>query len=394
MKAARIVDAGASRFVRFVTSVAGLTLVGIIVLAVALRSQRDGFNPLNDQGSQMLCAQATGDALAYCGGRMNAQAMNVTGKLFFRDPGHATHPAGTNNSDPYFVEKVIGGGNDSSLRLTINDDPNEAFDIWGDSCRAGDCGGQGVRRHQFRADGNALHSGAVIAGGGYNGTANPWHFSHGLHARNPDGRWSHFAWNDGRNYVRGDTIHDNDLFAGTVNTRRIDGGQVCIGGGCRANGSPGAGAAPGPAASRAALTVVGGNFGSSRVRMHPAGPGAGWYGVIQADDVHGRLHHPNGQGLQPWMNIPRPLILNPMGGRVGVGNVQPPYNPQATLHVAGNALVEGVLCVGAQCLRESDIAALRRGAEGPNLQEEERKLAQTPKRVHDGRTATHNGLVS
>ena len=51
----------------------------------------------------------------------------------------------------------------SSLRLTINDEADESFEIWGDSCRTTGCGGPGVMKHKFGATGDAQHNGKVIA---------------------------------------------------------------------------------------------------------------------------------------------------------------------------------------------------------------------------------------
>jgi hypothetical protein len=65
------------------------------------------------------------------------------------------------SSDPYTLEKVQKGNNNSSLRLTINDDRDEAFEIWGDSCLTGDCSGSGAVRHRFVANGDAQHEGNV-----------------------------------------------------------------------------------------------------------------------------------------------------------------------------------------------------------------------------------------
>ncbi len=66
------------------------------------------------------------------------------------------------SSDPYTLEKVKKGVNNSSLRLTINDDRDEAFEIWGDSCLSGNCSGEGAMRHRFGANGDAQHEGNVF----------------------------------------------------------------------------------------------------------------------------------------------------------------------------------------------------------------------------------------
>lgn len=65
------------------------------------------------------------------------------------------------SSDPYTLEKVKNGVNNSSLRLTIKDDRDEAFEIWGDSCLNGNCEGNGAVRHRFVATGDAEHEGNV-----------------------------------------------------------------------------------------------------------------------------------------------------------------------------------------------------------------------------------------
>jgi hypothetical protein len=140
---------------------------------------------------------------------------NLQGRVFFKNGGFSDSPNAANGSDPYYLEKVVAGANASHLRLTIND-ADESFQIWGDSCRSeGGCAGMGSRQHAFRADGGASHKGSVVAGGTENRTTSEtWNFNHGMHARNPDGRWTHFAWKDGVNHIRGDTIQDGAL---TVN---------------------------------------------------------------------------------------------------------------------------------------------------------------------------------
>jgi len=71
---------------------------------------------------------------------------------------------GSTNTDPYSLRKIIHGRDKSSMRLTINDNPNEVFEIWGDSCRNGGCQGEGVVAHKFTADGKAWHKGGLTAG--------------------------------------------------------------------------------------------------------------------------------------------------------------------------------------------------------------------------------------
>jgi hypothetical protein len=67
-------------------------------------------------------------------------------------------------NDPYKLEKLRHGGKDGhSLRMTINDNPNETFQIWGNSCNTTGCRGEGEKQHQFKADGDAWHRGTVKA---------------------------------------------------------------------------------------------------------------------------------------------------------------------------------------------------------------------------------------
>jgi hypothetical protein len=95
-----------------------------------------------------------GDVVSY----MNSDgSVMVGGKL---------HVGKNDNTDPYSIEKIIHGPNDSSLRITVNDDPNESVEIWGDSCRSrGGCAGPGAKRHAFRADGDAEHARNLKVGG-------------------------------------------------------------------------------------------------------------------------------------------------------------------------------------------------------------------------------------
>jgi hypothetical protein len=94
--------------------------------------------------------------------------MNVQNKLFFKDSSFSTAANAQNNTDPYYMEKIVAGGDNSHLRLTINNDPGESFQIWGDSCRAGNCAGPGVEKHRFDASGNVWHKGDMTFDGGNN----------------------------------------------------------------------------------------------------------------------------------------------------------------------------------------------------------------------------------
>jgi hypothetical protein len=86
-----------------------------------------------------------------------AKDVNVQGRLFLGDPSRSDKPNEPNSSDPYFLEKVSKGKDQSSLRLTINDNTDEALEIWGNACAVGDCHGPGAMQHRFQADGSVEH---------------------------------------------------------------------------------------------------------------------------------------------------------------------------------------------------------------------------------------------
>jgi len=78
--------------------------------------------------------------------------INLNGKIVFNP----------DSTDPYTIEKRINGFNQSSLRVTINDDADETFEIWGDGCRAGNCRGDGKPRMSVRADGRTQINGNLV----------------------------------------------------------------------------------------------------------------------------------------------------------------------------------------------------------------------------------------
>jgi chromosome segregation ATPase len=88
---------------------------------------------------------------------------NVQAKLFFGDPEFKTTPTTTNQTDPYFLEK-ISKDNNSHLRLTLLDEPDESFQIWGDACTAGKCDGPGSMKFKFTADGEAYYGKQLCIG--------------------------------------------------------------------------------------------------------------------------------------------------------------------------------------------------------------------------------------
>jgi hypothetical protein len=94
-----------------------------------------------------------------------ANHINIQGRMHFKDSTFSKAGNATNSSDPYYLEKIADNPNTSSLRLTINDDNDESFQIWGGSCRVGNCGGPGEKLHSFDAQGGAYHKGDLTVGG-------------------------------------------------------------------------------------------------------------------------------------------------------------------------------------------------------------------------------------
>ncbi len=106
----------------------------------------------------------TGLAIARSDGTLNDvltvtgdKLTNVYGDIDLRGKLHLGRVDGS--TDPYVIEKKLMAPNQSALRLTMNDNPDEALEIWGDSCSTGNCAGEGVLRHRFQVNGDASHAG-------------------------------------------------------------------------------------------------------------------------------------------------------------------------------------------------------------------------------------------
>lgn len=167
-----------------------------------------------------------------------------------------------NANDPYFLEKISHGNDKSSLRLTINDNSDEKFEIWGNSCGSkSGCGGPGELKHTFDASGGAYHTGNLNVQGNTNlksgvkglGTHLPYtdgtnyisgktlvrggilesqdgmYTKGGKSEHNPKNWGSHFPYTDGNNYIRGNTIVTGNITTvGNLQTNS----NLCIGSTC------------------------------------------------------------------------------------------------------------------------------------------------------------------
>ena len=76
--------------------------------------------------------------------------MYLYGKIHFNDP--------NSKENYYYLQNHTSNNNVNSLRLTINNNPNEKFEIWGNSCKSVQgCKGPGEKAHSFDAQGKASH---------------------------------------------------------------------------------------------------------------------------------------------------------------------------------------------------------------------------------------------
>ena len=97
---------------------------------------------------------------------------------------------GTDDSDPYRLRKVRSSGNFNWLELQLNDDLDESFRIYGNSCDGYGCGEySGNLYHTFDAGGNAYHKGRLTIGGGVGANGKSW-LSYG------NNNMSGYSWTD------------------------------------------------------------------------------------------------------------------------------------------------------------------------------------------------------
>lgn len=140
----------------------------------------------------------------------------------------------------------------------------------------------------------------------------------GKSEHNPENMPTHFNYSDGMNYIRGDTeIRGNTTNIGDLNVRR-------------------------------ALRVAGGANGASRLSVSASGAPNAWFSEIQAENTQGGARV-----------VPNALIINPRGGSVGIGSVDPRYAPKARLHVVGDVRVEDKICIGNTCINEAQFAKIK-----------------------------------
>ncbi len=223
-----------------VVLLAAVAAAGSFASAARARRAAEGFAGDGNGGPPPVCGLISSQFEPACEGDANVQR-----RLFFGDPSMNTvYDWENNSSDSYYLGKVVDGPDRSSLRMTINDNADESFQIWGDACATGDCGGAGALAHKFRADGSAAVAGSLVVGSPDALTAADRGWSGGSYAKGGSlniynrhaGNWTHFPWFDGKNYIRNATQVDGTLGVdGTVNVG--GGAQVCVGGVCVSSGA-------------------------------------------------------------------------------------------------------------------------------------------------------------
>jgi hypothetical protein len=142
---------------------------------------------------------------------------------------------GGDDSDPYRLRKVQGSSNNNWLELQLNDDPNESFRIYGNSCAGFGCVEYSSNLyHSFDAQGNVFHSGNVgigtqnpigkfdIRGNVFIGTSDLSIGSVGSFVQIDQGSFSGNSYSQIRAYSNGGNINNNLVLQST-------GGNVGIG---------------------------------------------------------------------------------------------------------------------------------------------------------------------
>lgn len=143
----------------FVFALLAFLLMALAVAKSSRKTTRDRFDGVTQTyGKQTSCMFTGTDLEDTCSGDAN-----INGRLFFGDPTMNRSYSDKNNTDAYYMQKVVS--DQSSLRLTINDNSDESFQIWGDACGAGNCNGEGRMAHKFQANGNVVSRGDVAVGG-------------------------------------------------------------------------------------------------------------------------------------------------------------------------------------------------------------------------------------
>jgi hypothetical protein len=121
----------------------------------------DGVFHVGPNGDRFVVTQdgKTGIGTTTPASKLDVRGVISTPEIAFRNAD------GGDDSDPYRLRKVQGSSNNNWLELQLNDDPNESFRIYGNSCAGFGCGEYSNNLyHSFDAQGNVFHSGNVGIG--------------------------------------------------------------------------------------------------------------------------------------------------------------------------------------------------------------------------------------
>ena len=347
-------------------------------------------------------------------GKLNINDANINGKLFFKDSSMSSQPNGANSTDPYFIERINSGGDQSSLRLTMNDNADESLQIWGNSCATGNCYGPGTMQHRFQADGNVWHNGTVNTKGdfvfsGDNGwilhtpddgrktmyvapnSQNGWDWGKGFFYNNNGyldvtggglnirggasehnpGWQTHFPWSgDNKNYIRGDTeIRGNTQTIGDLTVGR----NFSVNNGIKITKDN-----PGPMLEKQYGTNAGdrygmGQFATGATRVYAAsahGPATVNLSLAKGngtfDDVV-TVKNDMTTNMVGDVNVGKNIVTNHASiiynkGRQHIHGEEILFllnkggvNVNKSWGGNGNLTVEGNLCVGRTCINEGDL---------------------------------------
>lgn len=161
---ALLLAAGLVMHLRKIELSSGLLLV-VVAIALHLRERTEGFATINNadiarwNDAATAAAGATGgvDGISEANGIMTiakpvifANGAAVSGRFNFFAAGKTD-----DGTDPYHLEKIESSGDNNELRLTLNDNAEEKFTIFSDSCASpGGCAGPGTELFKFDGAGN------------------------------------------------------------------------------------------------------------------------------------------------------------------------------------------------------------------------------------------------
>jgi len=140
-------------------------------------------------------------------------AMSVN-EIKFRNVG------GGDDSDPYRLRKVQGSSNTNWLELQLNDDNNEEFRIYGNSCSGYSCAEySGNLYHFFRADGTAYHAGNV--GIGTTSPSTQLHTTGGIRFQSLAGTGNRFVMADASGNLSASSAPSANIVSGNGEATRV-----------------------------------------------------------------------------------------------------------------------------------------------------------------------------